>query len=415
MQVIMSAIGSAGDVHPMVGIGARLRERGCQVAIITNPYFEDLVARLGLEMIPVQTREQFEEAIQNPDLWHPTRAFPYVAEFGILGIMRDVYEIVSQRYVPGETIVTAHLLDVGSRLAQEKFGFRMATLDIAPVMMRSVHVPPVLPMTVSANWAPAWLSRLQWWLADKLVVDRVLCPRLNEFRSELGLPPIRRPMNGWWHSPDRVLGLYPDWYAPPQPDWPKQFVATGFPQFDESGLAEIPNEVANFLKHGSPPIVFTPGSANIHAREFFEAAVDACRRSEMRGMLLTRHSEQIPAELPDGVRHFDYVPLSYALPRSAAMVHHGGVGTTGQGLKAGVPHLVMPLAHDQFDNSARLQRLGVGEELRPRWFSGRRVAAAIERLISSPSVALATRTCADRLENVDAIGLACDQIEALAQ
>jgi UDP:flavonoid glycosyltransferase YjiC (YdhE family) len=94
--------------------------------------------------------------------------------------------------------------------------------------------------------------------------------------------------------------------------------------------------------------------------------VDACRRLGRRGLLLSRYRDQLPADLPPGVRHFDYVPLSRVLPRAAALVSHGGIGTLSQALAAGIPQLIMPLGFDQFDNAARLGRLGVAATLTPR-------------------------------------------------
>ena len=95
--------------------------------------------------------------------------------------------------------------------------------------------------------------------------------------------------------------------------------------------------------YGDPPVVLVAGSGNRQATRFFSAAVEACHRLGCRGMLLTRYAEQCPQRLPPGVRHFDYAPLSHVLPRPAALVHHGGIGTAAQGLASGRPQLVMPM------------------------------------------------------------------------
>ena len=131
--------------------------------------------------------------------------------------------------------------------------------------------------------------------------------------------------------------LFPEWFAPPQPDWPNNLVQTGFPLWDERTDAGLAPEVKEFLDAGEPPIVFTPGSANIFGKRFFGAAIEACQRLGHRGILLTRFPEQIPDRLPSGVRHFDYIPFSLLPPKAAALVHHGGIGTTAQALAAGSP------------------------------------------------------------------------------
>ena len=138
-----------------------------------------------------------------------------------------------------------------------------------------------------------------------------------------------------------------------------------------------------FLAAGTPPIAFSPGSANREAHQFFAAAVEACERLGRRGILLTKYDDQLPAKLPESVRHFGFVPLSRLLPHTAALVHHGGIGSCAQGLAAGVPQVVRPMSFDQFDNSRRLVRLGVAEEISVRAFRGPAIAAALERLLES--------------------------------
>src|SRR5207244_3369926 len=117
----------------------------------------------------------------------------------------------------------------------------------------------------------------------------------------------RRLLDTWWHSPDRVVCLFPDFFAAPQPDWPPNTVLTNFPLWDEAETREVPPELEQFLAAGPPPIVFTPGSAMRQGRDFFAAAVDACGRLERHGLLLTPYREQLPEPLPSGVGHFDYV------------------------------------------------------------------------------------------------------------
>src|SRR5207253_413252 len=130
-----------------------------------------------------------------------------------------------------------------------------------------------------------------------------------------------------------------------------------------------------------------PGSAMKQGKAFFAAAVEACVKLGRRGMLLTRFPEQVPSPLPDGIRHFEYVPFSQVFPRAAAVVHHGGIGTTAQALAAAVPQLVMHMAHDQPDNAARVLRLGVGRPISPKAFRAPAVAKALHALSSSPEIA----------------------------
>jgi UDP:flavonoid glycosyltransferase YjiC (YdhE family) len=181
---------------------------------------------------------------------------------------------------------------------------------------------------------------------------------------------------------------------------------------DPLGLSD---KVEEFLAAGPPPIAFSPGSANRGAHRFFAAAVEACDRLGCRGILLTKYDHQLPARLPGSVRHFGFVPLSKLLPHTAALVHHGGIGSCAQGLAAGVPHVVQPMSYDQFDNSRRLVRLGVATEVPVRQFCGRAVADALAPLLDSPIVAARCRDLAARCDGPTALSAACDALEQLAR
>jgi UDP:flavonoid glycosyltransferase YjiC (YdhE family) len=272
----------------------------------------------------------------------------------------------------------------------------------------------VLPGVPTPDWAPRIWKRLVYFLSDALVLDRAAAQAVNAMRAEVGLPPARSVLGSWWLSPQRVIGLFPAWFGEPQPDWPAQVRLTGFPLYDGLGAEPPPAGLDEFLEDGAPPVVFTPGTMMRHPRRFFEEAVDACGRLGRRGLLLSRYRNQLPPRLPRSVRHFDYAPLSQVLPLSAALVSHGGIGTISQALAAGVPQLVMPLSFDQFDNAARLERLGVAATLPPRAFRGRAVAHEVLRLLTSPAVARACKAAAARLHKDKWEDETCRAVEELA-
>jgi UDP:flavonoid glycosyltransferase YjiC (YdhE family) len=199
-----------------------------------------------------------------------------------------------------------------------------------------------------------------------------------------------------------------------QPDWPRQTRTVGFPLYDERDLEHASADLEQFLAQGSPPIVFTPGSAMMHAREFFETSATACYAIGRRGILLTRHADQVPTNLPEGVRHFDYIPFSQILPKAACLVHHGGIGTSAQAMHAGVPQVVMPFGHDQFDNAARMQRLGVARTIKPKAYRASRVARVLSELLGDSRVAESARAVAARFQPEDWMHEICECVESLA-
>jgi UDP:flavonoid glycosyltransferase YjiC (YdhE family) len=233
------------------------------------------------------------------------------------------------------------------------------------------------------RWWPQWVVGRMFAMADRLVVDKVLAPPINALRKEQGLAPVRGIVKDWWNSPDLVIGMFPDWFAPPAPDWPPQTRLTGFGLWDERSLNGVPQELYDFLNAGEPPVVFTPGSAMWQAQTFFAHCIDACDRLNRRGILLTRHRDHLPANLPNFIRHFDYAPFSALLPSVACLVHHGGIGTSSQAMAAGVRQVVTPFAFDQIDNAARMEKLGIAKVIPIQKLSGRKLAKAIKAMFDN--------------------------------
>ncbi|HEX8202711.1 MAG TPA: glycosyltransferase [Isosphaeraceae bacterium] len=415
MHVLLVPFGSYGDVHPFLGLAQALRARGHRVTFLLNEFFGPLVRRLGFEQVPIGAAALFEEAMRHPDLWHPRRAFGVVAG-AALEHARLAVPMIAERFTPGQTVAVGGSLAFSVRLAQETLGIPAATVHLQPGILHSNHETPAYPGFETPGWWPRWLKRAFFDQIFARAVDPHVVPGLNALRAELGLPPVRDAMRTWLHAPRRVLGFFPRWFGPPQPDWPPNVTLVGFPLYDERDTTPLPDDLDAFLAAGTPPIAFTPGSANVQGRPFFEAAVAACARLGRRGLLLTRFPEQLPPDLPAGIRHVAFAPFSLLLPRVAALVHHGGVGTAAQGMAAAVPQLVMPLGHDQYDNAARMRRLGVGLALLPKRFRGPAVASALRALIESPAVAESCRAVAARFaEDPRPMDAASAAIEALAE
>jgi UDP:flavonoid glycosyltransferase YjiC (YdhE family) len=413
LRVLLIGLGSAGDVHPGVGVGMALKKRGHDVTLMAVSVFRELAAQAGLDFFGLGKDEEHHAILRNPDLWRPRKAFPLIAKYLILKFVRPIYEFIEQNYEPGRTVVVSPATALGARIAHEKLGVPLATVHLQPSMIRSSLSPPTYMIPDITAPMPVWLRRLYYRFADRFVIDPLLAEEVNGFRRELQLPPIRNFFDRWMHSPQMVIALFPEWFAPRAADWPPNVHHTGFPLWDEADLRSRVPELEAFLG-GDSPYVFTAGTANVHAQAFFRAATEACLLGNRRGILLTRFPEQLPASLPKSVRHFDYIPFSHVLPRAAAFVHHGGIGTMAQGFVAGTPQLVMPLAHDQFDNAMRARRLGCGDFLLPKKFTPRAVHEKLESLLGSEQVATNTKKWAAALRNTNTLERTCDLVEGIS-
>ncbi len=413
MRFLLVTLGTFGDVYPFIHIGSELRRRGHDVRIIANPYFQNVIQAEGFDFEPLGTIEQAERYYNDPEMWHSKRFWKAGAEYMTLGPMRPTYEIISRLYVPNETVVAAVESAIGARIAHEKLGVPLATIHPAADKIRSVFRAPVIPGLWMPQWMPRWFKSLLFWIADRLVVDPVYCPTINAFRAELGLPPISRPYHGWWNSPQRVIGLYPKWFNPPQPDWPKQTVLTGFPIMASKDEEPLSNELLNFLSSGTHPVVFSFGSINRHSKPLLKIAVDTCGLINQPAVILAKDRSVLPNPLPANVFHTSYVPFNSLFSRTSLLVHNGGLGTTSIAMRAGIPQIIIPLAFGNANTAALTADLKVATAMSPAKVTPKRLAECIKATLQSKELTYACKEIANKFD-VAPIQRTCDLLQELA-
>lgn len=413
MRILIIAIGSYGDVLPLLGLAVTLQQRGHPITFFSNEHFAPHVRRFGLDFVALSSSADFDALTDHPDLWNKYKGWQLIGSRLVSHGLREAYTILCPFVIPGKTVMVSSTLGFPARLLQETQGIPNATVHLSPGVFHSAYEPPKAPGLFMPGWLPVFIKRAIWKVLDHWLVDPIVKPELNRYRQELGLPPATRIFHKWLHSPDLTLCLFPKWFAAPQPDWPPQTRLTTFPLFDDAFRSPFPDDIQRFLEQGSPPVVFTPGSANKFGTQFFEEGAKACQLLERRGLFLTRYPEQLPSSIPSGVQHCSYVPLSQLLPHCAALVHHGGVGTCAQALRAGIPQFIQPLNFDQFDNGARVTRLGVGQAISPRSFRASKVAKSLEGLLSSPTVKTQCAAVADHFTGINPLEETCDLIESV--
>jgi rhamnosyltransferase subunit B len=384
IDVVLITIGSAGDLFPFLRIGTCLRDLGHRVSVVApwlhQPYVEQ--AGLAFHGLDIDTA-----VLDDPDLWHAIRGFGVVWR-ATRPAMAQVQALVAP--LLGErSLLIAHPLALpeADLIRAAHPGVTLVAGMLAPQNLPTVHDPLMVGPHRMPAWVPHSVRRLMWRGVDKFVLNPVALPGINAARKERGLVPVPGLLQHLATAPDLTLLLFPAWFAPSKPDWPKPLLQADFALYDPNpASAPLSAALQAFLEAGPAPLVFTHGTGNRQASAYFAAAVDATVRLHRRAIFLTPHAEQVPADLPPTILWQDYVPLRSLLPHAAALMHHGGIGTTAEALRAGTPQLIIPLAHDQFDNAERVKALGVGARLDATRVTAQRLEAALQGLFDTPGL-----------------------------
>ncbi len=423
-RIVISTFGSFGDVHPYVAIALELKARGHHPSIATSEVYREKMDVLGLKLHPVRPAlpflsEQPDEVAKLVEKLMDAKAGVHEVVALIQPHLPEIYEDVLAA-VEGADLLLTHPLPFVGPVVAEKTGIKWISSVLAPISLFSVYDPPVPPQ-MPGLYHLLKLSPLVGRAALKLarLQMKSLSGAVNQLRARVGLPRGGNPILEGQHSPALVLALFSSVLAAPQKDWPPNVRMTGFPFYDRRDFADdapgLPAGMAEFLDAGEPPIVFTLGSSAIWvAKDFYSESITAARTLGRRALLLIGDERNRPAEpLPEGIAAFDYAPYSEVLPRARAVVHQGGIGTTGQALRAGRPMLVVSFSHDQFDNGARVARLGAGRTLPRNNYDARSAERELGFLLNEPSYTQRAAEVGRRVQSEDGTQTACDLIEGV--
>jgi UDP:flavonoid glycosyltransferase YjiC (YdhE family) len=420
-RVLMATLGSLGDLHPVLAIGLELRRRGHAVSYATSEYYRGRIESLGFGFWPLRP----DVAPENPEIAPLISQFMDArtgAERLLRGFLfpriRATYGDLMQAVMVGDGVdlLVSGELVYPAPLIAEKTGIPWASCITTPMSFFSAYEPPVMPPLPKLS---LWLHTLgprfnRWTIRLVKFITRSWSKPLRELRSELGLSVGLDPIYEGKHSPQLVLALFSRAMAQPQPDWPPNTLATGFPFYD--GTTEtntLPQELLSFLATGEPPIVFTLGSAAVFdAGNFYSESAKAARILKRRGLLLLGRNPP-PAPLPEGVLAFGYAGFTELFPRASAIVHQGGIGTTAQALRSGRPMLVMPYNYDQPDNAARMARLGVGRIVSRKKYLAEFVAHELGELLTNANYARAATELGRQVRNECGARTAAEALERL--
>jgi len=393
----MITLGSLGDLLPLLSIARALRSRGHTISIAGSNSFEPHVRRYDFEFDAVLDSQRVQRPTEDARLWDSNRIWAMGWERVLAPAMRPTYELIRARSKERLCVVLAHWTVFGARLAAEKLGIPYGTIYMSPEVLNACD-------TLGAH-GPRWRTFSE---------DAVFGPLLNAYRGELGLEPVEHIASQWLHSPLQGLALFPEWFCERRQYWPPQAKAMGFVTFDDPLGSDSFEHVEAFLDDGEPPLVFTPGTGMPQATEFFRSSLAACASMGKRAILLTPHRGQLPAALPSWALHVDYVPLNRILGRASTLVHHGGIGTCAQAIRAGIPQLIAPIKGDQFDNAQHIEALGLGTSVPMKEYTEAAVCPKLSDLLRNSSVSRACNALARRFASENGLQKVCETVEQMS-
>jgi rhamnosyltransferase subunit B len=423
-RIVLATIGSLGDIHPFIAIGRALVAQGEQVVLAVP---EDGVAKVraaGLEAAPIlpsyaaicdrlgmSAAEAATRLIADPD---------FVVD-EILMPSLDASTRALDELAAGADVLAGSIFTFAAAIVAEKRRLPLAAVILQPMTLLSAWQPPTAPRFELMRHHPRTAIGRGWnraaYALGRTMLRRRYAGPIDAVRGRLGLgPSIGAPLLDHGVATaaticcwSRALGALP-------PDAPANAVMSGFPLFDsESGADEaIAPELGAFLDDGDPPLIFTLGSVAVAAAgRFYEEAAAASRAIGKRAIMLTGQAG--PPQRDGDCLVMGYAPHSAIFPGAAAVVHHGGIGTTGQALRAGCVQIVVPHYGDQFDNAARLRDAGVGAILDRKTFDRVRVARLLSSVLASPDTADAARRAATIVAAEDGATVAARQIAGLCR
>ena len=413
-QYLVVTVGTTGDMYPLMRIASALQALGRKVTFITHSYYENVVHGAGLPFVGMGTDEEFLRVLGNPDIWDPKKGFSALLANYSDGL-KHILEAIRSVSAQAPQVVIAHPFAVpGAVIARERGLVKsVVAAYLAPSNLRTCYDPLHIGAVSVPRWVPMSWRRALWRFVDKGWIDPVAVAQLNAVRTPLGLSKVHSFLPHISEAPDLSVTLFPSWFAPVVPDWPRPLIEGDFQLFEAATPDGFTEDLSAFLAAGEKPLVFTPGTGNLHAADFFACALCAVNRLGRRAIFLTKERAQIPVSLPESVLWQPYVPLSALLSHAAALVHHGGIGTTAEALRSGTPQLVAPFAWDQFDNGARVASLGVGMVIPAKRLRPRKLARSLQNLYTSETIRAQCSLLASRfMPPHDPIAL-CREVERL--
>ena len=411
MRIAIVAPGSRGDVEPYVALGKGLKQAGHVVRLVTHQDFEGFVNSNGVEFWPFEGNVQ--DIAQSIDMRAPLEGGNFLA------IMSQMAKEAQRGAVAmakgglaacrGTDLVIAGIggVFIGIALA-EKLSLPLLQAYYIPFTPTRAYPSFLFPKL------PAWfggaLNRLSYQLARQMMWQGFRSADRVARRDVLGLPaaPFWGPFEADCVRRQPILYGYSPCVIPKPSDWGDDIHVTGYWFLDAADDWTPPAALMEFLQAGDPPVYIGFGSMRSrNPEQTADLVLHALAQAKQRAIMLSGWGGLRKADLPDTVFMLDSIPFSWLFPRVAAVVHHGGAGTTAAGLRAGVPSVIIPFFGDQPFWGQRVAELGVGPAPIPRRrLTVERLAQAIQEAVTDQTMRQRAASLGSKIQAEDGIARA---------
>ena len=398
MRVIIPTIGSRGDVQPFIALAQGLARAGHKATLASHPVMNALVESHGVAFRAIGPHIDLARRVA--DIRQSSRS----SMAGLVNAMRFSFDMLQQSH--GDILALCRGADLVVVSAQSAAGKNEADLLGVPYLSVTL-MPWAIPYDDPQR---ALWRRAAYGFLDRLVGLLTTRP-LNRLRRDLGLPPVGR--EGFASSRLNLVPVSPAVYEP-NPHWEPHHRVLGYWFAQDPAGWEPPDELLAFLEAGEPPVAVSLGAMSIGDRAGETAAlfVDAIHQAGVRAIIQGWGSALEQLTLAPTVHAAGSLPHSWLLPRCAALVHHGGFGTTSAGLRAGIPALVIPHIADQFFWAQRVHELCAGPlPIRRPKVTATTLASSLHELVRNEDMRTAASTLGAQIRSESGVGNAVRVIE----
>ena len=417
MRVGIETWGSDGDIRPLIALGGGLAARGHEVTLaatsVDDKDYGALCAALGIEYIKVVERV-------NLDFVHFRERF-----LKTKSTMKVMSELLDATFYPhldrmsqiartlagSSDVVIGHFFMFPLKAAAAKTGVPYASVTLWPAAVPSAYRPPFR----FPNLGRA-LNRFQWKFAE-WVLDRALRKRVTTAWENEGLSPPKHALGGALASDTLNLIAASSIFCNGYPDWGTRHRVVGFLNVPEASENWSPSPMlVKFLQEDEPPVYMTLGSSGqIVPEEGMELMISAAEIAGCRAVVQTMSAKYLPGTQRGTAYFIGRAPHAQVFPRCAAVVHHGGAGTTHTVARCGRPSAIVAFSDEQLFWGGELRRLGIASAPIPfRKATSEKLARAIRFALDSPDAGRRAEEVAERMRREDGVATAVQLVEELA-